>query len=121
MRKFQNKGFVALISVVLLATGVMTFSSVTSSVALAYSDSIFRKELRIQAGLNTSSCLETLALMLAKDFFLNGPVSIPEFGCEAFVTNDRQNGKVKFETVGSIYGVRYFENREVQISEERVW
>jgi len=100
-------GFIALIAVILLATGTLAFSLVTISAAISYSESVNLHELRIQAGLNVKACLDSATLMVAKDYFLNGEVELPEFGCTLTVTNDFQghinlNVRAVFEGVGDV-------------------
>lgn len=77
-----------MIAVVLLATGTLAFSLATMSAAVAYADAAHRRELRIQAHLYADACLDSVSLMAAKDYLLNGPVTLTEFGCSASVTND---------------------------------
>jgi len=81
-------GFIAVTAVILLAAGVMAFSLAALGSAVLYSDAVYRRELRIQANLNAESCLDTAALMAAKDYFLSGPVFISEFGCNAVISRD---------------------------------
>ena len=104
MRQRNDAGFIAVIAIVIIATGTLAFSLAALSAAASYADSVERRELRIQVQLNLDSCADTLNLMAAKDYFLNGNVSIPEFGCVATVTND-QNGHMSMNitaTLGSI-------------------
>lgn len=84
-RTTRQKGFIALVSVILLALGVLTFSVTVLAAAAEYADMVSRHELRIQRGLNEKACADTLGLMIAKDAFLNGTVELPEFGCVATV------------------------------------
>lgn len=91
----DQEGFVALIAVVILATGILAFSFSTLAGAISYSESVYKRELRIQANLNTRACLDKVTLMVAKDYFLSGEIKIKEFGCIANITNDL-NGEVSF-------------------------
>jgi hypothetical protein len=100
----NSKGFIAVTAVILLAAGVMVFSLVTLGSAVLYSDAVYRRELRIQANLNAESCLDTAALMVAKDYFLAGSVYISEFGCNAIVTRDGV-GNVSITARASLAGV----------------
>ncbi len=89
MENDQTKmGFIAVTAVILLATGALAFSLVALSSAASYADSVYRRELRIQANLNVEACLDTAALMAAKDYFLSGPMHIAEFDCDATVTRN---------------------------------
>lgn len=83
-----DHGFIAVTAVILLAAGVMAFSLAALGSAVLYSDAVYRRELRIQANLNAESCLDTAALMAAKDYFLNGHIYISEFGCDAAISRD---------------------------------
>lgn len=93
-RKDQD-GFIASITVVILATGILAISFSTLAGAISYSESVYKRELRIQANLNANACLDKVTLMVAKDYFLSGEIKIQEFGCIANITNDF-NGGVSF-------------------------
>ena len=86
-----GRGFIAMIAVILLAAGTLAFSLATMSAAVSYADAVGQRELRIQAALNAKSCLDSVTLMAAKDYYLNGEVTLPEFDCTADVTNDFNN------------------------------
>jgi hypothetical protein len=92
---FKTRGFVATIAVVILATGCLVFSLVTLLGATSYSESIYKRELRIQAGLNASACLDLVTVMVSKDYFLSGQIEVRQFGCVVDVVND-MNGGVSF-------------------------
>lgn len=100
----DNRGFIALIAVVLLAFGALSFSLATLSAAVSYADSISRRELRIQTGLNVNACIDTVRLMRAKDYFLIGTTSIPEFGCVARI-DERSDGSVDIDAKSTLEGV----------------
>ena len=104
MPMINNKGFIAVTAVILLATGVMAFSLAALGSAVLYSDAVYRRELRIQANLNAESCLDTAALMAAKDHFLAGPVYISEFGCNATISRDG-TGNASITAQASLAGV----------------
>ncbi|MFA6404487.1 MAG: hypothetical protein WCW03_00545 [Candidatus Paceibacterota bacterium] len=94
MKENPNKysqGFIALIAVILLAFGTTAFSLATLSSAFSYADTVAKMEIRIQARLNLNACLDTLTLMISRDYFLNGNVTIREFACEAKISNDFVN------------------------------
>jgi hypothetical protein len=76
-----QKGFVATTAVVLLATGTLAFLVTTMSAAALFADSVDRREARIQKRLNEIACQETLPLLIAKDYFLDGEVTLSDFGC----------------------------------------
>ena len=110
----MNRGFMALIAVVLLAISTLAFSLATMSAAASYSDVAYRRELRIQAQLNAQACLDSVSLMAAKDYFLNGPVHLFAFGCNAVVTNDF-NGNVSIEVRTTLGGVGAEEIESIKI------
>ena len=74
-------GFAATTALLLLSLGMFAFVATTLGSAILYADGVERRELRIQRVLNQKACEESLILMKAKDYFLEGEVSIPEFEC----------------------------------------
>lgn len=104
-----NDGFIALIAVIMLAWGALAFSFATLASAVSYADLVNRRELRIQARFNAEACLDTVKLMLAKDFFLEGTVSVPEFGCVVQVTNDFA-GSVSVNITATLEGVSAYQS-----------
>ena len=110
----MTRGFMALIAVVLLATGTLAFSLATMSAAASYADMAFRRELRIQTQLNAEACLDTVSLMAAKDYFLSGSVHLNEFGCDAQVANDF-NGNVSIKASAKISDVGSQDSRTISI------
>ena len=111
----KTKGFIALIAVLLLATGSIAFALATVFAAVAYADMVLQRELRIQAKLNVNACLDSLELMYAKDFFLNGNVTIPEFGCQASVENRGNGAVIQLNVVATFNGVHAYGNRPIYI------
>ncbi len=110
----MKDGFIALIAVVLLATGTLAFSLVTLSAAASYSDMVFKHDERNQAHLNAESCLDSMVLMAAKDYFLSGQVSLKEFGCTAIVTND-SNGNIAIAVTAKVGDVGFQDLRLISI------
>jgi hypothetical protein len=105
-RHFYKKGFVATIAVVILATGCLVFSLVTLLGATSYAESVYKRELRIQADLNAYACLDLVTVMVSKDYFLSGKIKIRQFGCVADIVNDMNGGvsfnvEAKLGTVGA--------------------
>jgi hypothetical protein len=94
---------------------MLAFSLIASDAAAGYSDMVDRRELRIQAGLNAEACLDTASLMLAKDFFLNGTTTVPEFGCTVNVSNDSATGNVSMDAVAVLQGVSAYGSRDLNI------
>jgi hypothetical protein len=105
MQKLHNNGFSALISIVLLASGTLAFALVTMAHTYSYVDMVMRRELRIQSDLSLQGCVETMGLMLRKDIFLKGDITIREFGCHAHIKNDYR-GNVILSATSTIVGVR---------------
>jgi hypothetical protein len=101
----HKKGFIALIAIVLLVSGILAFSLSVAASAVAYADRVYRRELRIQLGLYVESCRDSIIIMLKKDNFLKGEVHIGEFGCIADVQNDYM-GTVSISATSSLAGVR---------------
>ncbi len=104
----------ALIALVLLATGTLAFSLATMSAAAAYADMSYRRELRIQARLNADACLDSVSLMAAKDYFLNGHVKLSEFGCDAQVANDLK-GNLNIRVNANSNRVSFQDSRSISI------
>jgi len=107
-------GFAALISVVLLATGVLAFSLTTLASAVSYGDMVSRREIRIQAGLNLEACLDTTELMIGRDYFLVGTSTLSEFGCIAFIVSD-MIGNYSIDASARLSGVTVNGSRQIQI------
>ena len=100
----MNKGFVATTAVILLAAGTLAFSLAALSSADIYADSVSRRELRIQADFNAQACADSAALMAAKDYFLTGPIYIPEFACNAVISRNG-DGNISVEASVSLGGI----------------
>ncbi len=83
-----NKGFIALTATMTVVAVVLTFSFIVLSSAYIFSDSVFRRELRIQTRLNLISCLTYSKYLFANSYFINGDISIGELGCTLTVSND---------------------------------
>jgi hypothetical protein len=103
-----RKGFIATISVILLTTGIMSFSLITLVSALAFSDFVYKKELRIQANLNAKACLDQIILIISRDYFLSGQIILREFGCTIDIVNDLNgnvviNGRASFKEISTIF------------------
>ncbi len=77
----DQRGFMATTAIILLAIGILAFVLVTVSTASVYSDSVTRREMRIQKGLNKQACADTSKLVQAKDYFLNNEVVLSDFDC----------------------------------------
>ena len=77
----NQKGFIATTALILLVTGTLAFLVATLSAVTIYADSVYSREIRIQKQLNEEACQETLPLLIAKDYFLSGNVTLDDFGC----------------------------------------
>jgi len=95
---------------------MLAFSLVALGSAAAYSDMADRRERRIQAGLNAAACLDTATLMAAKDFFLNGTTTVPEFGCTVDVANNIGTGNVSLNVTTSLEGVRAYGSKMINLN-----
>ncbi len=109
-----KKGFLALVAVILLATGTLAFSLGIVSASAEYADAVLRRELRIQADLFARACLDSVTLMAAKDYFISGTISLREFGCLADVTNDF-NGNIGINAFSTVQGVGFRAARSVRL------
>lgn len=104
----------ALVAVILLATGTLAFSLEVVSTAAEYADLVFRRELRIQASFFAQACSDSVALMAAKDYFISGTISLREFACRAEVANDF-DGNVEIKAFSSVQGVGSRSARSVRL------
>ena len=86
--KKPQKGFIATVAVVILATGIIYFSLITLASAFAFYDFIHKKELRIQANLNSKACLDQVILMVSRDYFLSGKIKLKDFDCTLYISNN---------------------------------
>jgi hypothetical protein len=111
----HNRGFVALIAVIMASLTMLAFSLIALDAAAGYSDMADRRELRIQAGLNAEACLDTATLMVNKDYFLNGTTTVPEFGCVVNVKNSP--GNVSLNAKATLEGVSAYGSRELNLNE----
>lgn len=109
-----TSGFIAVTAVILLAAGTLAFSLATMGAAVLYSDSVMRKELRIQAGLNVEACLDSVELMAAKDHFLGGEISFRDFGCSASVTRS-DSSNLSVNATATLSGVAVRDSRMIQV------
>ena len=103
----------------MLSLGAIVFSLVTLASASAYSDTVYRRELRIQVGMNVHACLESVTLMVSRDYFLNGTTTVPEFGCDVVVSNDF-NGNVSIGIQSLLERVKGGGDRILNISDNGV-
>lgn len=83
-----NDGFTAAISTMIVATGLLVFTLSTLASAVAYSDMVYRREIRIQSNLNLTSCKNIAELMMKSDYYISGTTTISELGCTLHISND---------------------------------
>ena len=80
MNNATQHGFMALVSMIMLALGTFAFSISTTSAAIAYADSVYAREMRIQRQLNQQGCTSSIQLMKIIDYFMNGEPSCSDIG-----------------------------------------
>jgi amino acid transporter len=78
----SQKGFIATVAVILLATGTLAFTLVTLGSVASYADMVGQREMRIQKSLNLKACDETLPIISAKDYFLDEEIYLSDLGCK---------------------------------------
>lgn len=76
-----DRGFGALVAILLLAGGTLAVSASAIAAACVYADIVDRKIERVQRGLDDVACEDSRKLILAKDAFVHGEVRLKEFGC----------------------------------------
>ena len=88
----KNNGFIAVTAVIVIACVTLLFANIIMQIVVDYSGMVMRHEWRIQANLNAESCLNVVTLMVEKNYFLNGEVSVERFECTAKVIRDYVQG-----------------------------
>ena len=116
MKLSTNKGFAALVAVVLLSVGLLAFSLATFGSAIDYADLVYRRELRIQAALNANSCIESLKLISAKDYFLSGSINVAKLGCVGNVARD-SFGNVTLNATSSLEQINAHASANIYLPE----
>ncbi len=101
----QNRGFTALVSTVILATGVLAFSISTLASSVMYADMVDRREIRIQTSQNLAACLDTIRLMIARDYHMSGLYTLSEFGCSVNIMNDF-NGNHSVDAISELSHIK---------------
>ncbi|HTK33646.1 MAG TPA: hypothetical protein VL335_03855 [Candidatus Paceibacterota bacterium] len=105
MHNSNSKGFIAVTAVVVIVSGILVYSVASMASVFAYSDVVLRREWRIQANFNAQACLETVALMSARDYFLEGDIKLEEFGCFAHVERDHASNTVDVRAQSIFSGI----------------
>lgn len=90
----NKKGFTALITVILLSTGIMALSLVVMAHAVSYADMVNKREMRIRKSLALSACLNTLQIIATKDTLFIGSIVIEEFQCEGYIEKDPSGQRI---------------------------
>jgi hypothetical protein len=67
----NNRGFISVISVILLSAGVLAFALAAWSASALYADGVNQRQMRMERSIDTENCRQTLALMHAKDYFMD--------------------------------------------------
>ena len=117
--RIYKRGFTATIAVVIFSMSIIAFILSLMSTVSFYSDMVSKHELRIQAQLNAKACLDTIVLMVIKDYFLNGELVIYEFGCIANIINDN-NGNISISVNTKFAGVNAYGLAILSISDNDV-
>ena len=81
-RELPKRGFVAVIAVLLISGATTALSLSVLGAAVSYSDSVFRREMRLQASFDALACEDTAKLIKAKDVFASGTIHLAEFNCD---------------------------------------
>lgn len=76
-----ESGFIATTTIIVLAVGSLFFLTVTMSAVTLYADGVDHREIRTQQRLNDNACVETRALIVAKDYFFKGSIVLKDLGC----------------------------------------
>ncbi len=106
----HKRGFMAMISVMLLSIGILAFSISSLASATMYSDMVYRREIRIQVNANLSSCMNTAKLMIQRDYFIYGTSTLSEFGCTIHISNDFM-GNTSIYAIAELSGIKEIGNR----------
>jgi hypothetical protein len=115
----RNEGLIALVAVNLIALGTLAMIASALTAAMWFVDSVSKKETRIQADLYSRACVDSASLMLAKNYFLKGDVSLKEFGCQAKVSNDYL-GRVTIDAEASVGGVPARRWRSLSVTDSSI-
>ena len=106
-------GFIAVVAVIMIAISALLFSTLTMRTVIDYSESIDRLAWRTQANHNTSNCLNVVALMSEKDYFLSGEIYVQKFACNATVTRNRLQKTVLVRAKTVFNGVSSSEHEQL--------
>jgi hypothetical protein len=87
-RRGRRRGFIAVTAVIVISCLTLVYAILAIVSASDFSDSVTRREWRMQANLNAASCISTIELLAWKDYFLTGSVEAREFGCTAYIARD---------------------------------
>lgn len=120
-REYENmreRGFGSLVAVVLIALGGLAFSISLADSVYLYSDLISKKELRMQASVNSDSCNDVVMHELELNPFLEGEYIVSELGCEVDIVRLVEvDGvrKYKLNIVSEINRVKSYKKYEIEI------
>ncbi len=83
-----KRGFIALTAVMVMIAITAGFSFLALSTSVVFADMVFRKEVRNQVNLNLLSCIDMMATIYSRDYFISGKIYLEEFGCQVSVANN---------------------------------
>ena len=98
-------GFIATTAIILISLGALAYTAIILSMAVSYADSEARSEWRIQANMNAAACAFAVAIMSAKDYFLQGNIYVREFDCTATVARNHDMQLVYISARSKFSGV----------------
>ena len=100
-----DRGFVALILVISLMFTMLLGSLGAFAAALGYSDSVARREYRLEAAQNARSCVSAALLAFAHDYFYAAnDQSVPDFSC-TIVSASRVGPDISVVATSTVNGV----------------
>jgi hypothetical protein len=125
--KNADGGFIATTALMMLVFGCLALILVSNLSVRWYADSIFLRDMRLQARELLIPCMNEATEMLSRDYFLSGNIAIPEYDCSADFIKNSQDGisimvKVQLSTVimkGEI--LTRLDQNKVQVLSYRVY
>jgi hypothetical protein len=84
----RNEGFIATTALMVLVFSCLASILVSNLSVRWYADSVFLRDMRIQARELLILCMDQAMGMLSRDYFLRGNIAIPEYECSANLIED---------------------------------
>lgn len=84
----KQKGFMAIVAVIMISSSVLFFSIVVMAHSFSYADMVYKKEYRLRKSLKLGACLQSLKIISEKDMLISGSVYMPEFECRGVIEKD---------------------------------